>query len=162
MKLNIRKAQKEDLERIAAIEEQCFPPGEAADMEKYRWRLANYPDYFIVGETEKEIAAVICMIPMAAQVITDEIFEMEKVPAGATAAVLTVMTGKNYRRQGLAEQMLTAAIDVCRSLSMKSMALTCKEHLIHYYAKFGFEKLGVSQSVHGGAVWYDMVKQLDE
>lgn len=34
--------------------------------------------------------------------------------------------------------------------------LTCKEHLLHYYAKLGFVNEGVSGSVHGGAVWYQM------
>ena len=36
------------------------------------------------------------------------------------------------------------------------MILTCKEALIHYYARFGFKNCGLSASVHGGAVWYDM------
>ena len=56
--------------------------------------------------------------------------------------------------------MLNAAVETARQLDMTSMALTCKEHLIHYYARFGFEKQGISASVHGGAVWYDMVKTL--
>lgn len=34
--------------------------------------------------------------------------------------------------------------------------LTCKEELLAYYKKFGFESIGLSESVHGGAVWYDM------
>ena len=34
--------------------------------------------------------------------------------------------------------------------------LTCKEALVHYYAKFGFVNEGVSGSTHGGVVWYQM------
>ena len=30
------------------------------------------------------------------------------------------------------------------------------DKLIHYYAKFGFVNEGVSQSVHGNVVWYQM------
>ena len=37
----------------------------------------------------------------------------------------------------------------------KGLILTCKDRLIHYYAKFGYKNMGVS--VHGGAVWYDMI-----
>ena len=37
------------------------------------------------------------------------------------------------------------------------MVLTCKEGLIPFYQSFGFENRGLSASVHGGAVWYDMV-----
>ena len=33
----------------------------------------------------------------------------------------------------------------------KGLILTCKDRLIHYYAKFGYKNMGVSESVHGGA-----------
>ena len=39
----------------------------------------------------------------------------------------------------------------------KGLILTRKDRLIHYYEKFGYVNLGVSESVHGGAVWYDML-----
>lgn len=160
MELNIRKAQAEDLSRITEIEAESFAPEEAASQAKYAWRLANYPDYFIVGEKETQIVSVVCMIPMAKQVIDDDLFEMERVPMGTVCAVLSVMTAAAWRKCGVAEQMLHAAIETARSQGMTAMALTCKEHLIHYYAKFGFQKQGLSASVHGGAVWYDMVKEL--
>lgn len=160
MELNIRKAHPADLDRIAEIEAESFPPEEAASREKYAWRLANYPDYFIVGESEGKIIGVICMIPMAAAVINDDIFEMERVPRGTVCAILDVMTAADCRGCGVAEQMLHGAIETAREQGMTSMALTCKDHLIHYYAKFGFENQGLSASVHGGAVWYDMVKIL--
>ena len=37
------------------------------------------------------------------------------------------------------------------------VVLTCLERKLPYYERFGFENHGVSQSVHGGAVWSDMV-----
>ena len=36
------------------------------------------------------------------------------------------------------------------------MVLTCVEKNIKMYEKFGYNLLGVSSSVYGGAVWYDM------
>ena len=33
---------------------------------------------------------------------------------------------------------------------------TCKDRLVHYYAKVGFVSEGVSASTHGGVVWYQM------
>lgn len=35
-------------------------------------------------------------------------------------------------------------------------ALTCKERLIPCYARFGFVSEGLSSSVHGDAVWYQL------
>ena len=37
----------------------------------------------------------------------------------------------------------------------KGLVLTCKEALLPFYSEFGFQNEGVSQSVHGGAVWYE-------
>ena len=38
----------------------------------------------------------------------------------------------------------------------------CKDRLIHYYAKFGYKNMGISKSVHGGAVWYDMILEFGD
>ena len=43
-----------------------------------------------------------------------------------------------------------------RAQGRKGLVLTCKEKLLHYYAKFGFVNEGVSASTHGGVVWYQM------
>ncbi|MGN0658551.1 MAG: GNAT family N-acetyltransferase [Emergencia sp.] len=159
--VRIRRAEEADLDRIAEIEHECFPPQEAASREKYAWRLAHYPELFLVGEDDNgHICGCICMISMDAALITDEVFETEPIPGGRVCAVLTVMTENAWRGQGIAGRLLTAGIETARSLGMESIVLTCKEHLIHFYARFGFEKQGVSASVHGGATWYDMARKL--
>ena len=38
----------------------------------------------------------------------------------------------------------------------RGLVLTCKKELIHYYGKFGFLNEGISVSVHGNVVWYQM------
>ena len=43
-----------------------------------------------------------------------------------------------------------------RAQGRKGVVLTCKDRLVHYYAKFGFVNEGVSQSTHGDVVWYQM------
>ena len=48
-------------------------------------------------------------------------------------------------------------IETARERGKKGLILTCKDRLIHYYEKFGYVNMGISQSVHGGAVWYDMI-----
>ena len=49
-----------------------------------------------------------------------------------------------------------------RAKGRKGLILTCKDRLIHYYEKFGYKNMGVSASVHGGAVWYDMLLEFED
>ena len=52
--------------------------------------------------------------------------------------------------------LLQCAISDARARGRKGLVLTCKEALVHYYAKFGFVNEGVPGSTHGGVVWYQM------
>ena len=61
-----------------------------------------------------------------------------------------------HRRRGYAGRLLRHAIQAARDQGRAGVVLTCKERLLPYYAKFGFVSEGVSASVHGGAVWYQM------
>ena len=49
----------------------------------------------------------------------------------------------------------TAAADA-EAAGRKGLVLTCKERLIPYYSKFGYVNEGLSVSMHGNAVWYEM------
>lgn len=47
-------------------------------------------------------------------------------------------------------------ISDAREQKRQGLVLTCKEKLVHYYSKFGFEDEGISESKHGGVVWHKM------
>lgn len=158
--LTCRKAVISDMPRVYEIELESFPPAEAATLEKYQWRFAHYPDYFFVGEADGKITTVVEIIPTAEKTVKDDIFEMLELPNGKNAAILSVMTASDYRTRGMAGMLLSYAIDKMKDAGMTDACLTCKNHLIHYYGSFGFKNAGISESVHGGAVWYDMVRKL--
>ena len=75
---------------------------------------------------------------------------------GAWQMIFGINTIPACRRQGYAGQLLQQAIADARAQGRKGLVLTCKEALVHYYAKFGFVNEGVSGSTHGGVVWYQM------
>jgi len=160
MELIMRKVNAKEIDRIFEIEENAFPPEEAATKEKYEWRQKNYPDYFFVAEKDNKVVSVVCAIPTNLELINDDIFEMEKLPFGKIAAVVSVMADKNYRGQGVTGELIKYALLKLKENGMETSCLTCKEHLINYYSKFGYELVGVSESTHGGAIWYDMVCNL--
>ena len=53
-------------------------------------------------------------------------------------------------------QLLETAIAAAKQQGRKGLVLTCKDKLVHYYARFGFVSEGVSGSAHGGVTWYQM------
>lgn len=75
---------------------------------------------------------------------------------GAWQMIFGVNTLPHCRRRGYAGLLLQRAIADARAQGRKGLVLTCKEKLLHYYAKFGFVNEGVSASTHGGVVWYQM------
>ena len=75
---------------------------------------------------------------------------------GAWQMVFGVNTLPEYRRRGVAAALLKQAIADAKAQDRKGLVLTCKDKLVHYYAKFGFVSEGVSESTHGGVVWYQM------
>ena len=70
--------------------------------------------------------------------------------------IFGVNTLPAYRRQGVAAALIRRAIADARAQGRKGLVLTCKDQLVHYYAKFGFVSEGVSASTHGGVVWFQM------
>ena len=52
-------------------------------------------------------------------------------------------------------------IEETKKRGKQGLILTCKDRLIGFYETFGYRNLGVSESVHGGAVWYDMILELE-
>ena len=70
--------------------------------------------------------------------------------------IFGVNTIPEYRRRGCAERVLRRVVSDAERQGREGLVLTCKEPLLHYYAKFGFENEGISSSEHGGAIWYQM------
>ena len=52
--------------------------------------------------------------------------------------IFGVNTLPDYRRHGYAGQLLERAIADARAQGRRGLVLTCKDRLVHYYAKFGF------------------------
>ena len=156
--MEIRKGTLKDLEAIAAVEAACFPAAEAATAEEFAGRLQQYGDHFwLLWEGERLLAFVDDFCTDQPD-LTDEMYADASLHRenGAWQMIFGVNTIPACRRQGYAGQLLQQAIADARAQGRKGLVLTCKEALVHYYAKFGFVNEGVSGSTHGGVVWYQM------
>lgn len=156
--MNIRTATMADLDALTAIEAACFPAAEAAPRAAFEKRLAVYPDHFWVLEDEGKIVSFVNGMVTDEEKLRDEMYENAALhtESGAWQMIFGVNTLPACRRRGLAELLLRRCIDDARTQGRRGVVLTCKDKFVHYYEKFGFVSEGVSQSTHGGAVWYDM------
>lgn len=154
----IRTATIEDLDEITDIEAECFPAAEAADREAFQQRLQYYGNHFWLLYEEQKLIAFVDGFVTDEPDLTDEMYENAALhdENGAWQMIFGVNTLPAYRRNGYAGKLLRRAIADAKEQGRRGVVLTCKEKLLHYYAKFGFEKEGISQSVHGNVVWYQM------
>ena len=162
--MRIRTASMADLAAVAAVEGACFPAAEAATEKDFAARLAVYPNHFWLLEEDGKIVSFVNGMVTDEPLLRDEMFENAGLhdEAGAWQMIFGVNTLPAYRRRGLAGLLLQRAADDARAQGRKGCVLTCKDRLIHYYEQFGYRNEGVSQSVHGGVVWYDMRLTFDK
>lgn len=160
----IRTATIEDLDEITEIEAECFPAVEAADREAFQQRLQYYGNHFWLLYEEQKLIAFVDGFVTDEPDLTDEMYENAALhdENGAWQMIFGVNTLPAYRRNGYAGKLLKRAIADAKEQGRRGVVLTCKEKLLHYYAKFGFEKEGISQSVHGNVVWYQMRLRFDQ
>ena len=156
--MEIRNATLKDLPAIAAVEAQCFPAAEAATAEEFAGRLARYANHFWLLFEQGELAAFVDGFCTDMPDLTDEMYADAALHSetGAWQMIFGVNTVPRCRRQGYAGQLLERAIADARAQGRKGLVLTCKDRLVHYYAKFGFVNEGVSGSTHGNVTWYQM------
>ena len=157
--MHIRTASMADLAAVTAMEAACFPAAEAATAQDFAARLAVYPNHFWLLEADDgTIVSFVDGLVTDEPLLRDEMYSDASFhnEQGAWQMIFGVNTLPEYRRRGMAEQVLRQVITDAKAQGRKGCVLTCKDKLLHYYGKLGFVNEGVSQSTHGGVVWYEM------
>ena len=156
--MTIRYAVTADVPALSAVEAECFPPAEAATAAEFAERVAYYGNHFwLMYDGDKLISFVDGFVTDDAD-LTDEMYENAAMhnENGAWQMIFGVNTIPECRKKGYAGQLIRCAIEQAKKEGRKGLVLTCKDKLLHYYENFGFVNEGVSKSVHGNVVWYQM------
>ena len=157
--MSIRNAKIHDLDAIATVERECFPPAEAATEKEFKERIKFYGNHFWLMFDEEKLIAFADGFVTNEPDLTDEMYENASMhnENGAWQMIFGVNTLPDYRKRGYAGKLILCAINDAKRQDRKGLVLTCKEKLVSYYAKFGFKDEGVSvKSTHGNAVWHQM------
>ena len=157
--VEIRQATIEDLNEIINIEKECFPPAEAAQAEDFYERYNAFKENFFVAVREGKVVGFINGCTTSSPELPDELYHEATLhnPDGDYQTVFGLDVLPEYRKNGIASKLLNHLIKISEVRGKKGVVLTCKDYLVHYYKKFGFDHRGVSESSHGGAKWNDMV-----
>lgn len=155
----IRTATINDLQEITAVEAACFPASEAATREEFSERIQYYGNHFwLMFDGDKLISFVDGFVTDEPD-LTDEMYEKASMhdERGSWQMIFGVNTLPSYRNRGYAGQLIRCAIDNAKAHGRKGVVLTCKDKLISFYSKFGFQNEGVSAtSTHGNVSWNQM------
>ena len=157
----IRTATIADLDKVAQVEAECFLPAEAATKEAFVGRLEHYGNHFWLlfeDESEAKLIGFVDGFVTDAADLTDEMYEKASMhnERGAWQMIFGLNTLPAYRCQGYAAILVQEVIKAAKEQGRRGVVLTCKEKLVHYYAKFGFVDEGISDSTHGNVVWHQM------
>ena len=151
----------EETEYAVYMEQVCLPPTDACTREEILDRISAAPELFwtAVDRETGKLAGYVNGIAVNADTFIDEFFSQatELHDSDGSTVMLTGMdVMPQYRNQGLARELVTSLAAREKAKGRKRMILTCVEDKIEMYRKFGFSYMGVSASVYGGTVWYDM------
>ena len=157
--MQIRTATMADLAAVTAVEAACFPAAEAATERDFAQRLAVYPNHFwLLEEDDGTLVSFINGMVTDEPTLRDEMYADASFhnEQGAWQMIFGVDTVPECRRRGFAAMLIRHVIAAARGQGRKGLVLTCKDRLVHYYAKFGFTDEGISGSTHGNVQWHEM------
>lgn len=161
-----RDIKKEEAEQAAEIERICFPPNEACSEKNMKDRVEKIADLFLVAVDKKtgKIAGFLNGLATDEDTLKDEFFTNANLhdPDGKNIMLLGLDVLPEYRRQGLARELVHQYIQREREKGRQKLILTCLEAKVEMYEKFGFTDRGIAESVWGGEEWHEMSIEITE
>lgn len=159
-KFEFRSIKPGEEDRAVSIEHICFPPHEACSEKHMKERIEAAPELFLVA-VEKEtgkIAGFLNGVSTNETAFRDEFFTDISLckPEGKQVMLLGLDVLPEYRRQGLAKEIVRQYVERERINGRKKLILTCLDEKVKMYQKMGFYDDGIANSAWGGEEWHQM------
>ncbi len=159
-RFDFRTIRPEEGAAAAQVEEICFPPNEACTKERMLARVEQFPEMFLVAVDKQtgKIAGFINGLATNEYKFRDEFFTDVKLhdPQGKNVMILGVDVLPEYRRQGLAREMMFEYLRREQEKDRAMVCLTCLAGKVKMYKKLGFQDRGAADSSWGGEQWHEM------
>lgn len=152
--------QPNETDQAVVIEQICFPPNEACSEEHMRERIGMAPELFLVAVDQESgrIAGFLNGLATDEMVFRDEFFTDAKLhnSDGANIMLLGLDVLPEYRRQGLATELVRRYVEREKANHRRALILTCLQSKVAMYEKMGFHDDGIANSTWGGEEWHEM------
>lgn len=159
-KYEFRSIQKEEADEAVLIEQICFPPHEACSEKHMKERIAAAPDLFLVAvdKATGKIAGFLNGVSTNETTFRDEFFTDISLydPSGKSVMLLGLDVRPEYRKQGLAREIMKHYLERERKNGREMLILTCLDTKVEMYKKMGYQDNGISGSSWGGEEWHEM------
>lgn len=156
-----RNIKPDEIDQAIDIEQICFPPNEACSPESMRARVEMAPECFLVAVDRQSgrLAGFLNGLATKEDDFRDEFFTDVSLhdSAGDTVMLLGLDVLPEYRRKGLARQIVYQYCERERDKGRKLLCLTCLPDKVAMYKKLGFTNRGKANSIWGGEEWYEMI-----
>lgn len=159
-RFEFRTIDPEEAEQAAEMEQICFPPNEACSREMMLERVAKAPELFLVAidkQTEK-VVGLLNGLSTNECTFRDEFFIDASLydPDGPNIMLLGLSVLPQYRKQGLARELMFQYLRKEHEKGRKMIFLTCLASKVKMYKKMGFRDEGIANSTWGGEQWHEM------
>lgn len=159
-KFEFRTIRQEEAEQTVEIERICFPPNEACSEKMMLERIAEAPELFLaaVDRHTGKIAGFLNGLSTNEYSFRDEFFTDAKLhdPEGRNIMLLGLDVLPEYRKQGLAREIMYQYLRRERENGKRIILLTCVPPKVKMYKKMGFRDHGIANSSWGGVQWHEM------
>lgn len=159
-RFEFRNIRQEEAPQAVRIEQVCFPPNEACSEAMMLQRIAKAPELFLVAvdRSTGKIAGFLNGLSTDEASFRDEFFTNADLydPAGKNVMLLGLDVLPEYRRQGLASELMGRYLQREQENGRCVILLTCLEEKVEMYQKMGFRDDGMADSSWGGEKWHEM------
>jgi GNAT superfamily N-acetyltransferase len=160
-KYEFRTIRSEEADEAAMIEQICFPPNEACSEQHMKERIAKAPELFLVAVDRRtgKLAGFLNGLSTDESTFRDEFFTDANLynPAGKNIMLLGLDVLPEYRRKGLAKELVYRYAKTERENGRQMLILTCLKPKVKMYEKMGFIDRGIANSTWGGEEWHEMI-----
>ena len=164
-RFEFRTIRPEEADEAADLEAVCFPPNETCSRDDMTRRVEIAPELFLTA-TNRETGTMAGFLNGVATNETefrDEFFTDASlhIPDGENVMLLGLDVSPEYRKQGLARELVWNYCRREQEKGRKELVLTCHANKMKMYKKFGFHERGESRSSWGGEKWREMAIRLN-